>query len=103
MTLFLINIAHEQPTANSYSSQVPRIKMFINTKTDYLIISRLSDLKGPFPFPVHVFFLVVLSSSPVSLRISWFNPALVWWWVPKQVVTTPCEVSPKSSAHQHYY
>lgn len=77
--------------------------MFINTKTDYLIISRLSDLKGPFPFPVHVFFLVVLSSSPVSLRISWFNPALVWWWVPKQVVTTPCEVSPKSSAHQHYY
>lgn len=47
-----------------------RIKMFINTKTDYLKISRLYDLKDRFPSPVHVFFLAVLSPSPVSLRIS---------------------------------
>lgn len=55
-----------------------RIKMFINIKTDYLIICRLYDLKMKFPF------LLVLSSlwRWVLLPLD----RVVVWCVPEQVV-----------------
>lgn len=59
MTLFLINIAHEQATANSYSSQVPRIKC----------VSTPNTLPGPFQCS---------SQSPLAWRPSVFLRLTVW-------------------------